>query len=251
MHDGVGAWEAEHLSRYCYAATHAEGATVLDVACGTGYGSKLMAGAGADVVTGIDNDPEVIRAAVEHLTAAESETVRFVCGDALRLPVEGGSVDLVASFETIEHLREPDAFICELRRVVSPTGLVLLSTPNAHHTGPRDGEPRNPYHLHEYAPSELESALSASFGEVAIAGQRVAERFRPCPYWERPQVHRNSASAALKSTLWKMLRRLPAGLGDRSARLLLGHPLLPSAGDFTLDWAEPDAGHVLFAKCRP
>src|SRR5262249_50116545 len=94
--------EESHLARYRYACRFVRDKDVLDVACGTGYGSRMMAEAGARSIIGVDNSEEAIRdATVSHF----APPIRYLKADAQSLSaVPDSSVDLVVSFETIEHL---------------------------------------------------------------------------------------------------------------------------------------------------
>lgn len=235
---------AEHRSRYRFAAGHVAGARVLDVACGEGWGARMLAEAGARSVIGVDSSAEAIEAARRDQAAPG---VRFELGDALALALPDSSVDVAVSFETIEHLEQREHFVEELRRVLAGDGLLLLSTPNATHTRPVAGVPRNPFHVHEYTATELAMTLNKSFGSVELRGQRVRPDLRPCPYWERPSVRSHRGRAML----WKLLVRLPGARRDRVAERLLGHPLYPGEDGFVFDPGDAEAGHVLLAVCRP
>ena len=100
---------AEHLARYRLAAELADSRRVLDAACGEGYGTSMLAASGARSATGIDLDEH----AVAHAQAAYPRA-KFVTGDVRRLPFDDSTFDLVVSFETIEHVRDPQ---CGLGRV--------------------------------------------------------------------------------------------------------------------------------------
>ena len=236
---------AEHRSRYRFAAPYVEGAAVLDVACGEGWGGPMLLEAGARSVLGVDSSPEAVAAAA----ACPVPGMRVELGDACELPVADRSIDVVVSFETLEHLERPARFLGEVRRVLTREGLLLLSTPNAAHTRPVDGVPRNPFHVREYSADELEAMLRERFASVELRGQRVHPRLRPCPYWERPEL-RSGRGERARSLLWKLLARLPQDRRERVARRLLGHPLLPGEDGFVFDPADVEGGHVLVAVCR-
>ena len=154
--------EAEHLVRYWWASRLAEGKRVLDAGCGTAYGTRMLASAGAAQVTGVDRATSVLDAAREHCPPE----VELVTGDVRALPFEDRSFDLVVCFEVIEHLDDPEATLRELERVVTTEGIVLVSSPN------RDVyEPGNPHHVHEYVPGELREALERSFAHVELRRQ--------------------------------------------------------------------------------
>lgn len=154
--------EAEHLGRYAWACQFAEGKRVLDAACGTAYGVRMLLAAGASEVVGIDLAEGVVAAIREDAPAGAS----FDIGDICDLPYGDGEFDLVTCFEAIEHVSDPGRVLDELRRVLRPDGVVVLSTPN------RDVYlPGNPFHLHELTPTELEGELSSRFGSVALRRQ--------------------------------------------------------------------------------
>ena len=117
----------EHWHRYHFASRWAAGRRVLDVACGEGYGTALLARSAASVV-GIDISAQ----AIEHAKSAYSAlaNAEFVCASCTALPLEAASVDVAVSFETIEHIAEQSQFLDELARVLKPGGVLLLSCPN-------------------------------------------------------------------------------------------------------------------------
>jgi SAM-dependent methyltransferase len=155
--------EAEHLGRYHWAAAAAAGRSVLDVGCGTGYGTAVMAAAGAARCTGVDVAEEAVAQARERFGA---DGVEFVRGDATALPFGDAEFDLVTCFEVIEHVGEQRAVIAELARVLRPGGVMLISSPN------RDRyPPGNPFHVRELTPAELKALLTESFTHVRLLRQ--------------------------------------------------------------------------------
>ena len=154
--------EAEHLTRYAWAARHAAGRRVLDAGSGAGYGSLQLAAAGAAEVVGIDVAPEVVAAA----EAAAPDRVRFEVGDVRSLDFDDAGFDLITCFEVIEHVDEQAAVLAEFARVLAPDGLLLISAPN------RDvNVPGNPHHVHEPTPAELEQLLGAHWPHVRMLQQ--------------------------------------------------------------------------------
>ncbi len=154
--------EAEHLSRYLWAAQAAEGRLVLDAGCGTGYGSRTLAGSGAREVVGVDIAKSVLEAVGPTMPA----TVRLETGDLRSLPFDDDTFDLVVCFEVIEHFEDPFTILDELVRVLAPQGLLLTSSPNRGFY-PAD----NPHHFHEFTPDELTAALSDRLANVALLRQ--------------------------------------------------------------------------------
>lgn len=161
-------WTLEHLHRYLLACELAAGKTVLDIACGDGYGSAMLARYAAQV-TGVDIDtPTVERARGKYV----ADNLRFLQGSATDMPLEDDSVDLVVSFETIEHLTEQDRMLCEIRRVLRPEGFLLISSPDKYEYSDVPGY-HNEFHLKELYCQEFEELLQKHFSRHALLGQRV------------------------------------------------------------------------------
>jgi len=157
-----GLIQAEHEGRYRWAATVVAGREVLDAGCGVGYGTEMLAEAGASRVVGLDVSPEAVEDAVFRAGAIG----QFEVGDLERMPFSPGSFDVVVCFEAIEHVNRRELALDELRRVLRRDGLLILSSPNRHVY-----LPGNPYHVHEYTPSELHAALTQRFRHVALYRQ--------------------------------------------------------------------------------
>ncbi len=163
----TGQVEIEHLHRYFFARSLCRGLDVLDVASGEGYGAALLAQVAKSVV-GV----EVAEDTVEHARAAYAAPgLSFLHGDARRIPCPDQSFDAVVSFETLEHFYEHDEFMAEVRRVLRPGGLFVISSPERDVYSPAGGTP-NPYHVHELTHAEFSTLLGANFGHVAMYAQR-------------------------------------------------------------------------------
>jgi SAM-dependent methyltransferase len=155
----------EHLARYAFAARLARGKRVLDAGCGAGYGSAELA-ALADSVVGVDVAPEAIAFATAHY---QLPNLRFEQASCTALPNPDGSFDLVAAFEVIEHLGDWRGFLAEARRVLSPNGQLVVSTPNRlYYTESRGPRGANPFHVHEFDFAEFSSELQAVFPHVSL-----------------------------------------------------------------------------------
>ncbi len=158
-----GLLEAEHVARYSWAAALVRDKRVLDAGCGTGYGSVLLAQAGAAEVVGVDIDADALEVARRSLP----ESVTLETADVLALPAELGEFDVIVCFEVIEHTDEPDRVLDQLAGTLRPSGILVISSPN------RDVyPPGNPYHKHEFRPEELAEALAARFPHVRILRQQ-------------------------------------------------------------------------------
>jgi SAM-dependent methyltransferase len=151
----------DHIRRYLYAQQFVQGRMVLDIACGTGYGTDILRMGGAEYVLGMDISLEALNYA-----AARRGADGFCCGDATRLPVRSDSLDLVVSFETLEHLHEPERFLEEVARVLKPEGEFILSVPNRAVVSPGSLTPFSPYHAFEPTLSEFETLLISSGWQI-------------------------------------------------------------------------------------
>ncbi len=153
----------EHVGRYRFAKEFVRGKRVLDIACGEGYGTAAMAGAGALSVVGVDLSAEVCeRARGKYGIDARQ-------GDAQAIPLKDRSVDLVVSFETIEHVADPGGFLDECVRVLVDEGMLIVSTPNRPVLS-GDGA-RSPFHRVEFDEGEFVDLLRSRFEAVRLYTQ--------------------------------------------------------------------------------
>ncbi len=146
---------------------------MLDAACGTGYGTAVLAAAGAVGVTGLDVSDDALRAA---RAACPAGNVSFQSGDVCALAFPDGAFDLYVSFETVEHLPDPARYAHEARRVLAPDGVFPCSTPNRPVSNPGTGigdQPYNPFHVREYDAAEFAALLGEAFPVVEVYGQSL------------------------------------------------------------------------------
>lgn len=163
---------AEHLARYIFAARFAEDAQVLDLGCGTGYGTAVLSKT-AQEATGVDISLEAVTFAIEHYKNA-----RFLPLSATTLPFADTSFDLITAFEVIEHLADWKLLLSEARRVLRPGGTFFVSTPNKlYYAETRGNSGPNPFHEHEFSYQEFRDALTESFPHVRILLQDRMESF--------------------------------------------------------------------------
>jgi 2-polyprenyl-3-methyl-5-hydroxy-6-metoxy-1,4-benzoquinol methylase len=174
---GTPEWELyhhEHEQRYRFFAERYAGLDVLDAACGVGYGSALIAGCGAKSVTGVDIDPEAVAYADKHFGRAGTS---YAVTPVEQLRSLGKTFDLVVSFETIEHVREPKVFLREVASVLRPGGRFICSTPNLDFAG-KDADYANPYHLSEMSFADFSAAFREHFTLDEQYHQSHAEAYR-------------------------------------------------------------------------
>lgn len=168
-----------HRQRYALAATWAKGRRVLDLACGAGYGSAMMARAGAERVIGVDISPDAVAEATRSFNAPGT---RFFCSDYRMLGTPGADADLAAelgpgvdqivSLETIEHLPDPADFLRVVLRHLRPGGIFVGSVPI---TPSMDA---NPFHLHDFTRASF-VALLRNAGLEPLVGKVQRQPFSP------------------------------------------------------------------------
>jgi SAM-dependent methyltransferase len=132
------------------------GRDVLEAGCGEGYGADLIAGVARRVI-GLDYD----ESAVAHVRARYPR-VEMRQGNLAELPLPDGEVDVVVNFQVIEHLWDQGQFVAECFRVLRPTGVLLMSTPNRITFSPGRDTPINPFHTRELNAAELTELLAAA-----------------------------------------------------------------------------------------
>jgi 2-polyprenyl-3-methyl-5-hydroxy-6-metoxy-1,4-benzoquinol methylase len=155
----------EHVYRYAFASRFVKGKRVLDIACGEGYGAAALRKAGATHVIGVDVSESVC------LHARSKYGLDARPGTAEQIPLDDGSVDVIVSFETIEHVLNASRFLDECVRILVPGGRLIISTPNKGTYRYWQGT-QNPYHCSEMTSEEFASALSTRFRDGRFYTQR-------------------------------------------------------------------------------
>lgn len=157
----------EHLHRYALAMPYCKGKMVLDIASGEGYGSHLLSGL-ATQVTGVDIDEQTVLHASEKYA---KDNLVFKTGAASAMPLPEASVDVVVSFETIEHHELHEEMMQEIKRVLRKDGLLIISTPDKKQYSDIPGY-KNPFHVKELYEEEFRSLLKKYFSQVNMYGQQ-------------------------------------------------------------------------------
>lgn len=158
----------EHLHRYAVACELSANKNVLDIACGEGYGSRLLA-LNATAVTGVDIDAATIQKAKEKYKAPH---LGFLTADARATPLSSGIFDLVVSFETLEHLEDHEQLVGEFKRLLKPDGQLVISTPDTDQYSLKSGY-SNPFHKKELNRKQFETLLQTYFKNVQIMTQQI------------------------------------------------------------------------------
>lgn len=158
----------EHMQRYKSVVKLAQGKRIIDIACGEGYGTAMLAEAASEV-TGIDIDVDTIGKAKEKY---KKENLMYRVGSVENIPALDASVDMIVSFETIEHVSEElqQAFLKECARVLKPDGILIMSTPNREIYSDQYNYV-NQYHIHEFYHDEFLQFIKQQFGYVNLYNQ--------------------------------------------------------------------------------
>lgn len=165
-----GAIELEHLNRYYFVVNQLDltGKTILDIASGEGYGSDILANY-ATKVFGVDISSEAIEHAREKYKA---KNLRFIRGSVVDIPLKDHSVDVVVSFETIEHLNEHDEMMIELKRVLRKNGVLVISSPDKlfYSELPKT---KNEFHIRELYYNEFKDLINKYFIKTIFYHQKI------------------------------------------------------------------------------
>ena len=215
--------ESLHVQRYEYACGFVRQAKVLDVACGTGYGCEMLRKAGAASVHGVDLSPEAIEYSKK---VYSSDTVTYAVGDAQNLSaLADESFDVVTSFETIEHIPDVSLYLAEIRRVLKPGGIYLVSTPDrrlASTMYPLRGKPNNPFHIREYTQAEFRSVVSSQFSLTEGLGQSYVSRF--LTFWPVQVGLKAACYSSRRFGAYRMIDRLYHSTTGTAVEPAQSHP---------------------------
>jgi len=171
----VGKPFERNLKRYSFVSQFVKNRKVLDLGCNLGYGSCLLMTEGAKKVVGIDISSEMISEARKSVKKGLS--FEQMDGTGLRFP--NNYFDVVVSLEVIEHIVDAENCLSEIKRVLNPGGLLLLSTPNGEILPSYiNASTINPIHIREYAYPELEALLSNHFHISSVFVQGWASKKR-------------------------------------------------------------------------
>jgi ubiquinone/menaquinone biosynthesis C-methylase UbiE len=152
-----------HLDRYRFAATRVKGKRVLDCACGTGYGVRVLRElGGAGYVIGVDIEARAVEYASKNHRSGSAE---FICSSGDCLALSDASVDVITSFETMEHVPDDSSLLEEFYRVLRPGGALIISTPNQWPIVDA------PYHVREYDRAAFLKVLEPRFECVELYNQ--------------------------------------------------------------------------------
>ena len=161
----------EHWHRYLFATEYVKNKKVLDIACGEGYGTHLLANYAYEIV-GVDISEE----AVEHArNTYRTVNSKFLVGSVNKIPItENHIFDVIISYETIEHVNATDQilFLLEVKRLLRKDGLFIVSTPDKYYYSDL-ADYKNEFHIKEFYRDEFYHFLKEYFGKTAVLGQQI------------------------------------------------------------------------------
>jgi ubiquinone/menaquinone biosynthesis C-methylase UbiE len=157
----------EHLHRYAIASDYIKDRIVLDIASGEGYGSNIMSEK-AKFVYGVDIDVSAVKKAKYKYKSANLE---FLAGSATHIPLDDNSIDTVVSFETIEHHDAHSEMMNEIKRVLKPNGLLIISTPDKLYYSEKRSF-NNKFHVKELYKKDFMSLISTNFINTQLLNQK-------------------------------------------------------------------------------
>lgn len=158
----------EHLARYRLVKDYRND-KVLDIGCGTGVGSNLLAQSFKKVY-GVDISADAIAYGKKYW---KRKNISFLVGSGTDIPFPNNTFDVVAAFEVIEHIEHWEDFLSEVKRVTKNGGKIYLSTPNKDIYSPGTKKPINPHHFFEMTEKQFKKALAGYFTIEKFLGQRT------------------------------------------------------------------------------
>ena len=224
-------WWGEHLHRYLRVRQDlGRHDRVLDLACGTGFGTGILASRTERAVVGGDVSFQAVRQCHQ---SRDRENASFLTADGGMLPFPDRCFDMVVSFETIEHTTRYREMLSEFGRILAKGGRAFISTPNFVVNSP-SGVIMNPYHTQEFTYEELSGNLGEVFSNVTIFGQRYSR-------YDGAAGLTTAIARVVERLLYaRGVRKLPLSVQDGIMKALTGTPMYPTAEDFSLVSNKPE-----------
>jgi ubiquinone/menaquinone biosynthesis C-methylase UbiE len=223
--ESAGRWWGEHIHRYHEALLHIDpDDIVLDIACGTGFGTDIIAGKTNGKVIGGDIAADAIDECKTHW---KKNNLEFRVLDGTKLDFPDQYFNKIVSFETLEHTGQYREMVAEFARVLKPGGQLILSTPNRDVSSP-DGIIVNPFHIQEFTCEELKQILETAFPSVQLSGQRNIR-------YDKRSAGRRLGKFFERLFLSFGIRKLPYSWRSGFMKIFFGYPLYPQEKDFILE----------------
>jgi ubiquinone/menaquinone biosynthesis C-methylase UbiE len=227
----------EHLERYKFALKKVpDGGVVVDAACGTGYGSEMLAEKAGKVIGLEINDHALQWARTHH----QKRNIEYKIANLNeQLPVSSESCDAVASFETLEHIKDQNNMLSEFKRILKPGGQLVISSPDREIITDK-AHTENKFHIHELSKKELVGLLRSHFTLEELYGQT---KYASLPWYKR------AIKLLVKLDVFKLRRTIVKVFGLK----LVVHKHFSPIEYSLLEKVDPDSlsdYYVLLAVCR-
>jgi SAM-dependent methyltransferase len=219
--------ELIHRKAYEHAIEVATGKSLLDWGCNDGYGMEMMR-AFAREIAGLDVAEQAIQAARRRLPELKN---RIRLYDGFRTPFPTESVDVVTSFQVVEHVSEYEPYFSGVWRVLKRGGVGLFTTPNRNLRLEPGMKPWNPFHVREFNAQELEQLLRPWFSAVEIRGMHAMPEIeaierRRCEHYKRVALSPPALHSVIRSRFCRLLARLQRGIRPESGCFQPGRNLI-------------------------
>lgn len=234
-------WWGEHVHRYNEVLPFiGKQDVILDLACGTGFGSDILAQHTEGLVIGGDIAAEAV---VECAANWQRSNLSFAVCDGTRLSYADNYFDKIISFETIEHTKDYLQMLKEFERVLKPGGIAFISTPNFPINSP-SGKVTNPYHTQEFTYKELDNILKQVFRSTEIKGQK----------YSRYDNKSTSKSGKVIDFFFNIIgiRKTPYTIKNNVSLFFTGKTFYPTEFDYTMvdDMRQLLLCKTFFCICR-
>ena len=220
--------------------------SVLDCGCGGGYGSDYFARKKAKKVIGVDLSARAIDNAKIFF---KRDNLQFMEMDITHLSFRDCTFDLITSFQVIEHLKDYQKHLSEVKRVLKPGGIFITSTPNKKVTSPDREKPIFPFHFKEFCSNDLYALLGSFFKDVKVMGQKNIEKTtlrKEIEFGESWRMRVIRVISSFEIVRW-MARLLPLKIKDFFTR---PPTIFHKPEDFEINEKYCEDGYILIATCK-
>jgi 2-polyprenyl-3-methyl-5-hydroxy-6-metoxy-1,4-benzoquinol methylase len=235
----ISPWWGEHIHRYEEVIKNLLGnEKILDIACGSGFGTNVLSKNTKAEVYGGDLSEEAIELCNSKW---RKNNLIFKQMDGTSLPFEDNSFDIIVSFETIEHTKLYKEMLLEFKRVIKPSGTIYISTPNIKINSPT-GIVTNPYHTQEWNYKQLKEILNPMFSKTTMYGQSYTRYNKGF-----------TIGKIIEKTLYlKGVRKIPIKAQNSIMKLFIGKQMYPDSSDYlmTCEQKEILKAKTFFCLCK-